>query len=216
MAVAARLREASGLTAMSAEAVLPAAVAMRLRGRWHPVAVRRNGSSLRPCIGCGGEVTEIDGPVHRYVVASPGCWARFNELGARWWGPAIPGANPGVQRISVDAYMVQHPGLPEDPSVHRQAMQSVAVHLVGLYLTIEQGIEPMRVTTMVQQLVSRSRNYPRLDPPAPKGWITVVDVVEEPDATLVGEVHRWARSAWNAWKQCHDQIAAMAATLHSD
>ena len=32
------------------------------------------------CIGCGGLVPDIDGPSHRYMLASPGCWAAYTGL----------------------------------------------------------------------------------------------------------------------------------------
>ena len=160
----------------------------------------------RPCVGCGARVADVEGPTHRYVVASPGCWARFNELGTRWWTPAIPGASPGVQRIAVDAYMVQHPGLPDDTSVHRQAIQSVAVHLVGLYLSVERNIEPVSVTKMIQRLLASPRTFPLLEPPPSLGEISILDVVGAPDARLVSQVQVWARSSWAAWSTYHERV----------
>jgi hypothetical protein len=35
------------------------------------------------CVGCGALVPDIDGPTHRYMAASPGCWALFGEVVAR-------------------------------------------------------------------------------------------------------------------------------------
>jgi hypothetical protein len=32
-----------------------------------------------PCVGCGGLVPDVEGPSHRYMLASPGCWAAYTE-----------------------------------------------------------------------------------------------------------------------------------------
>ncbi len=72
---------------------------------------------LVPCVGCHALVADTDGPTHPYFGASPGCWASY----AAW-------------PLAVDAYAVQHPGLPE-----RRASQSVWVHLVSLCLIVEHG-----------------------------------------------------------------------------
>lgn len=60
-----------------------------------------------PCVGCGALVLDTDGPTHRYVGASPGCWAVFNEVRNREY--IQPGYGVASQ-WTVDTYMVQHPG----------------------------------------------------------------------------------------------------------
>ena len=35
------------------------------------------------CFSCGAEVPKSDGPVHKYIDSSPGCWAAFGEVLAR-------------------------------------------------------------------------------------------------------------------------------------
>ena len=69
------------------------------------------------CLSCGGVFPDIDGPVHRYMKSSPGCWAVYGEVLAREY------EDPyffEVHRLTVDAYAVQHPG-----STDRQSIQSV-------------------------------------------------------------------------------------------
>lgn len=92
----------------------------------------------RPCAGCGAPVPKIDGSTHRYLGALPGCWAVFGEVlegeyGDRRYWPA--------HRLTVGAYAVQRPG--ESPT---QAIQSVALHLISLYLSLERGRDPNRAT----------------------------------------------------------------------
>lgn len=76
------------------------------------------------CFSCGALVKDIDGPVHRYMDSSPGCWATFGEVLAREYSAVNYGLN---HRLTVDAYALQHPGK-HSP----QSIQSIAVHLVSL------------------------------------------------------------------------------------
>ena len=59
------------------------------------------------CPGCGAVMPIlVDGATHEYVGASSACWTRFAELSATL--PPAP-----LRRLVTDAYMVQHPGVPE-------------------------------------------------------------------------------------------------------
>ncbi len=73
------------------------------------------------CFSCGALAPDIDGPVHRYMDSSPGCWALFGEVLAREYSDYNYASH---HRLTVDAYAVQHPGKPSPPSIG-----SVAVHL---------------------------------------------------------------------------------------
>ena len=94
----------------------------------------------------------FDGPVHRYIGASPGCWALYS--------PLVVGEQPdplllGHSRVTatstvvpsrrelgafvVDAYAVQHHG-----DASPQAVQSVAVHLLTLHGILARGLDPSR------------------------------------------------------------------------
>lgn len=88
-------------------------------------------ANLRPCVGCGALVPEIEGPTHRYLGAPPGCWAVYGEVLEKEYGDCSRYALN--HRLTVDA--AQHPGVPSP-----QSIQSVAVHLIRLYL--ERGLRP--------------------------------------------------------------------------
>ena len=80
----------------------------------------------QPCFSCGGCFERHEGPTHKYMLSSPGCWKAYGELLAREYGnPLLFGA---VHRLTVDAYALQHPGNPSD----RRATQSVWIHYVAL------------------------------------------------------------------------------------
>src|SRR6476659_4132931 len=102
-------------------------------------------SALSPCPGCGALFPPHDGPTHRYLGASAGCWALFSwsvvsgrtdvtELLAQSRIPEnrapIPARSdaPSIEPLWGDAYGVQHHG-----GSSPQAIQSVAVHLLNLH-----------------------------------------------------------------------------------
>jgi hypothetical protein len=102
-------------------------------------------SALSPCPGCGALFPPYDGPTHRYLGASAGCWGLFGwsvvsgttdvtELISQSRIPDQPVPIPArsnvllVESLWGDAYGVQHHG-----GTSPQAIQSVAVHLLDLH-----------------------------------------------------------------------------------
>ena len=81
-------------------------------------------STLERCPDCGAVLPVLDGPTHRYLGASPACWATFSALNNAGDPPLAPGH---LIPLITDAYAVQHPGVPSP-----QAIQSVAVHLLAM------------------------------------------------------------------------------------
>ncbi len=151
------------------------------------------------CSSCGGEFPDIDGPVHRYMKSSPGCWAIFGEILAREY------SNPAyfeVHRLSVDAYAVQHPGSPS-----RQSIQSVGVHLIRLCLFLEHGLSAEKANSAMLEASKHKHLFTWLEPPNSLGSLTAADVVKaasvEEHKTLV---RSWARGAWEAWASHHETI----------
>src|SRR5512145_2280867 len=95
-------------------------------GRWTTMVAKKI-----PCIGCGARVAEGSGSAHPYIGASPGCWALYGEVLAREYTDPRYGT---AHQLTVDAYAAQHPGTPSP-----QSIQSVTIHLVGLYIVFELG-----------------------------------------------------------------------------
>ena len=145
-------------------------------------------TQLIGCIGCGAQVPDSHGPTHPYIGASPGCWAVFGQVLAKEYGEY---SFPAVHRLTVDTYAVQHPGTPS-----RQSIQSVAVHLIGLYLALERGWEPHVIAEALGRAVQRGRDvFVWLEPPASQGSVTVLDAVRARDLSEhQALVRRWARS----------------------
>src|SRR5688572_14539815 len=153
------------------------------------------------CWGCGALVPDVDGPTHRYIGASPGCWELHGELLVREIEPHYG----RLSQMTVDTYAVQHPGV-DVP----QARQSVAVHLMSLCLQLERGARQEEATRMLQQVLpSKDRPvFPWLEPPASRGEVTVLDVLaaRESAETHLAAVRRWAESVWLAWSAYHGEV----------
>jgi len=149
-----------------------------------------------PCPGCGADLPVIDGAPHPYGGASSACWTRFAELGA-----TLPQGTP-LRRLVTDAYMVQHPGVPE-----RRAIQSVGVHLVALCLVLEHGVAPDSLSRTIQGMLLRPPAFRWLEPPHPNGSTTIVDLEAAAAAGAAGPaIDAFVRGTWDAWLDWHPTI----------
>ena len=150
------------------------------------------------CPGCGLDLPASDGPAHAYIGASASCWALYGQLLAREF--ADP-ARFAVHQLTVDAYAVQHPGVPE-----RRTKQSVGLHLLTLCLVLERGADPADGPRLHQRFAERP-DWAWLDPPRPNGTLTVENVLE---AATVAEHHArvraWAADVWAAWEPHHETV----------
>ncbi len=143
-----------------------------------------------------------NGPHHRYMTSSSGCWQAFGEILAAEFG------RPGWEsehRLTVDTYAAQHPG--EDD---RKQRQSVAIHLVALCHRLESGLDPPSLLAATQRMTAEKREWPRLL--APHTYqLTVVDVL---GATAAEEhlalIRRWAEATWEAWSDEHATVRGWA------
>jgi hypothetical protein len=156
-----------------------------------------------PCIGCGALTPAGDGLPHPYLGASPGCWAIYGEVLAREYGDY---GYPPVHRLTVDAYSVQHPG-----TASRRSIQSVAVHLVSLYLVLERGFSSEKVTAAMRQALCHRQQFVWLDPPSSLGLMSILDVRNTVDLHEHEKVvKRWANSVWRAWLPHHEKVRGWA------
>jgi Family of unknown function (DUF5946) len=165
-------------------------------------------SILEPCPGCGALFHAIDGPTHRYVGASAGCWEVFGRVQASHYeglGSSL------THRLTVDTYMVQHPGTPSP-----QSIQSVAVHLITLYFLLEQGLDPRKAADVTRVAADHppTGGYVWLDPPFPLGSLTILEVEAAKDEPEHDErIMQWARSVWEAWSPYHETVRRWATLL---
>ena len=154
------------------------------------------------CPGCALELEALEGPTDPYGASSPACWAAYGIVMAREFSGE---AHFASHRLSVDAYMSQHPS-----RASRAAVQSVWLHLVGLCLVLERQATPSYVGRVLGHLSRPKRQFDWLAPP-PLGGLTVNDVVrairpeEHAQAT-----RRWAEFVWGAWRPHHGAIRDLA------
>lgn len=156
------------------------------------------------CPGCGASFAASDGPTHRYLGASAGCWAVFGEILAREYSDARYFA---VHHLTVDAYCAQHPG---DSS--RRAVQSAGVHLIALYMAIELGRDAAELAKARGQAV-KTGAFVHLAPPSQYA-MTVIDVRAADSPEMHGRLVRaWAEEVWQRWQPHHTTIRAWANNL---
>ena len=157
------------------------------------------------CYGCGALVADITWPAHRYVGASPGCWAIYAEVAG---GGLLPPLPPPYGALVVDAYMAQHPGV-EGP----QSTQSVWVHLIALQLALEGGWPASQLVRIRKAVGELFPELPWLAPPSFLGEVTFPDLDEASDRPIDELATRWVEGVWVAWAIHHDAVRARAAEL---
>jgi Family of unknown function (DUF5946) len=160
------------------------------------------------CEGCGLVRPAREGPTHPCFGASPACWELFGEVLAREFGDP---AYFRVHQLTVDTYVVQHPGRPE-----RRSIQSVALHRITLCLVLEDGVEPREGPNLHARLGKRGA-FRWLEPPRPNGRLTVASVLRArtPDEHERA-VEAWARDVWTAWQGHHATVRAWIEQFLSD
>jgi Family of unknown function (DUF5946) len=108
-----------------------------------------------------------------------------------------------IHQHVVDAYGAQHIRL-------STSTIGAAFALAGLYLAVERGFTGRQVQKMHILMASRSKQWPRFDPPRDVGPLTVGDVVAvEPGPPRDDAIMRWCASVWAAWSTEHDRVRAM-------
>jgi len=153
------------------------------------------------CRGCGATFETHDGPTHRYMESSPGCWAVYGEVLAREYSDPAYGS---AHRLTVDAYAVQHPGRPSP-----QSIQSVALHLMSLCLVLERGVGPDRATAFLQSAAKDKGRFVWLAPPESRGSVTIKNVHAATNGADHGKLVRaWADSVWTSWAGHHPKVRA--------
>lgn len=153
--------------------------------------------TLERCPGCGAELAPANGPTHRYIGASPACWALFAALQNAGEPPLAPAPH---NALLVDAYAAQHPGVPSP-----QAVQSVAVHLLALHGVFAHGVGVeralrIRYAALDERGGRRHERFRWLAPPDLAGPHTVAAIVREPTPSArAAAVARYVEHVYRAW-----------------
>lgn len=152
------------------------------------------------CPGCGQRRPSLGLEPDRRANASGECRALADEL---TYYTLVHGDPSFIHQHVVDAYAAQH----IRPSA---SAIGAAFALAGLYLTVERAFTGRRVQTMHVMMASRSKQWPRFEPPSEVGPLTVGDVIAvEPGPSRDEAIMRWCASVWTAWFASHDRVRAM-------
>jgi hypothetical protein len=142
------------------------------------------------CVSCGAEARDDD---------AAGCLGLYHELSAKTLSdrdPTFP------HQLAVDAYAAQHAGAATKPI-------TTAFALIGLCLVCERGFTGRQAQRAHMFLGRRRQDWPRFEPPADVGPITVADVLAAGDGARKEALRRWAASVWAAWRDQHERVAAL-------
>jgi uncharacterized protein DUF5946 len=152
------------------------------------------------CPGCGIALPAHSGPTHAYVGASPACWQLYARLCA---DPYSRRDGTRLRRLVVDTYAAQHPGIKR-----RRAMQSVAVHLMGLCVLLERDGEARRLSPVLGRMPARkTMDLHWLTPPDLTRCRTAADVLAAgPADDYATSAEAWAKSVWAAWRPHHETV----------
>ncbi|MCB1114696.1 MAG: hypothetical protein KDK62_08065 [Chlamydiia bacterium] len=165
----------------------------------------------KACPGCGAHFSKSDTSFHRYGVASSGCWQAFNELLAHereTW------SYPEVHRLVIDAYSVQHPQnieLQNSLGISQRfvdaSVQSVWIHLIGLYFALEEKRPLSEISKLMDQALKGGEGFEPLPPPKNRGKLTHREAPLTKDLEVYSRfAWKWAEDAWLAWSEHHDKI----------
>lgn len=163
-------------------------------------------ASREPCPDCRALLAPLDGPTHRYIGASPACWALFTALQSGGEPPLAPAPMNG---LLVDAYAAQHPGTPSP-----QSIQSVAVHVLTLHGVFAHGVGVeralwLRIEALQERSGSRRGRYDWLEPPDFTGSLTIAAIVAEPTPEARSSaVARYVEGVYRIWATAHGATIA--------
>ena len=150
------------------------------------------------CFGCGAVVPDVDGPVHAYMLAAPGCWALYSSV--LGWGYADAEArSPGIAQALVDSYAAQHA-----TNTERRNRQSVALHLMSLCAAFDHQVPAESRQRLIGRLAHR--DYPALVPVPGVFTVTIRYVGDATGHDRPAAVRHWARATWDAWSAHHQRL----------
>lgn len=160
---------------------------------------------LETCSDCFVQLPKLedDSPTHRYMGGSASCWNLFANMHNGGEPPIAPAP---LNHFFIDAYCVQHHGVP-----NLQAIQSVAVHGLPLYCLFELGmsLSPEKAIWMRQWATfdkdgQKHRRYSWLTPPDQSGCLTIGDIAQQPTPeTRAEQLQAYITQVWDVWRVDH-------------
>jgi len=111
-----------------------------------------------------------------------------------------------IHQHIVDAFQAQHADQNTKPI-------GLVFSLIGLYLFLDKGYTGRQVQLAHMKLSQNKKTWPQLELPAQRGAITVSSVMKtEAGPARDKMIKAWCSSVWDAYKNWHSAIAALAKT----
>jgi hypothetical protein len=108
-----------------------------------------------------------------------------------------------IHQHVVDAFAAQN----ADPDTKPIKL---AFALVGLFLHIERGYTGREVQRAHMKLARHKRAWPGFRLPGARGAITTAEVLRAPPGPERDQaIEDWMRSVWDAYRNCHDEVAEL-------
>jgi Family of unknown function (DUF5946) len=131
---------------------------------------------------------------------SPVDQAAYDELSAYTLTHRDPAF---IHQHVVDAFAAQHANAESKPI-------GIVFALIGLYLCVERAFTGRQVQREHARLARVRRSWPRLEPPADRGRLTIHDVLAAPPGSERDRaISDWCASVWEAWRGSHERIIAL-------
>lgn len=150
----------------------------------------------------------------RYGVASLECTAvlcRVLDKEREWAG------YPPIHRLLIDVYAVCHPPYFEiqqkleiESRLVEASIQSVAVHLIALYLAFEKKIPLREISKYMRKILDSGIKLEELQlvPPLDFGPMSILDIDQAVNFEEYEKlVEQWAFYVWQLWSEYHAIIA---------
>jgi hypothetical protein len=149
------------------------------------------------CPGCGLNLPDRHLGFADRFNASGECLETYYEL--TYWTLAQQDGR-FIHQFAVDAYEAQH-------ARGRTRPITAVFGLIGLYLALEKGYTGRQVQLAHMKIASRRKDWPRLEPPARKADLTVMDVLRaETETEKEKMLTKWAESVWEISEDRHEWI----------
>lgn len=151
------------------------------------------------CIWCGITTKTINGPTHRYLESSAGCWQKYGELLTKEYENSL---YRSIHELTVDAYALQHPG-----KEMSQTINSANIHLTSLYGYFMKGVSLNKLHEIKKHATKHKRDFRWLVPPKSMIEITVEDVLKANSLQeYIESVKKWAEYIFNKWREHHKTV----------
>lgn len=152
------------------------------------------------CPGCATRLHFSHVLCEGYFNTTPERWSLFTEVQGTQYGNALFGRH--THQSTIDAYAAQHAGA-------NHPDKSVAIHLLGLYLVIEQEADPLEFAPVQQRIGSACANRPKLIRPEDRGGLTIFNVAMAADGDHINTAHSWSREVRGMWAEHRQTIAEL-------